>query len=499
MSNSAFCQVPQVDVNWGYNGFLKSPYGYSSFNDFDILPDGRIVCILADQMGGGDTNKIICYTSNGIIDNNFINYNYVNGITYRGYYPKQIIYYQNFIYCFVTFQIDSTSLEQLMITKLNTNGSLVSEFGQNGNLLIDNYYPLQTINQINGCIKNNEITLLSYENTYQPNVTRLIARKFDINGNKILSFGNNGIAEVPTNNNSNEFICRNFIIDGADIILVGESEGNYFVGKLNSNGNFDSSFGINGSFNIDVGSLYDMPYDIFKIGSNYYMVGESGDNALLQCASVTDAGAANTTFNNYGAVYSFDASFQAPNSIDKYASAQQNDGKFIVLGRDDTFDYYVLKMYRILQDGTKDLSFGNNGSIILDFGEDFIFVHGSIKLWQDKIYVAASSSELVEPGVSGETAILRLNNDYTNNIKADLVNKLNLYPNPTNDIITLKLNDQISTANINVYNVCGQDVTPVYNLKKDEITLDISHLANGIYYLKALINNKSYSDKILKN
>jgi hypothetical protein len=304
---------------------------------------------------------------------------------------------------------------------------------------------------------------------------------------------------VPTNNNSNEFICRNFIIDGADIILVGESEGNYFVGKLNSNGNFDSSFGINGSFNIDVGSLYDMPYDIFKIGSNYYMVGESGDNALLQCASVTDAGAANTTFNNYGAVYSFDASFQAPNSIDKYASAQQNDGKFIVLGRDDTFDYYVLKMYRILQDGTKDLSFGNNGSIILDFGEDFIFVHGSIKLWQDKIYVAASSSELVEPGVSGETAILRLNNDYTNNIKADLVNKLNLYPNPTNDIITLKLNDQISTANINVYNVCGQDVTPVYNLKKDEITLDISHLANGIYYLKALINNKSYSDKILKN
>ena len=66
-----------------------------------------------------------------------------------------------------------------------------------------------------------------------------------------------------------------------------------------------------------------------------------------------------------------------------------------------------------------------------------------------------------------------------------------IYPNPTKDIITIETRLQIK---IEVYDIMGQLLIDEENTKH----LDLSNLANGIYNLSIIYNNKRYSKQIIK-
>jgi hypothetical protein len=75
--------------------------------------------------------------------------------------------------------------------------------------------------------------------------------------------------------------------------------------------------------------------------------------------------------------------------------------------------------------------------------------------------------------------------------KAEVV----IYPNPTNNQITIQANEQ-ELQNIKIYNVLGQDVTnSAKQLSKSEngVIIDLSNLANGIYSVRTQTTaNKVY-------
>jgi len=59
------------------------------------------------------------------------------------------------------------------------------------------------------------------------------------------------------------------------------------------------------------------------------------------------------------------------------------------------------------------------------------------------------------------------------------------YPNPTNGKLTIE-SKELPIENIEIYNIYGRNVDTLRatSLQDNTISIDISHLANGIYYLK---------------
>ncbi len=80
--------------------------------------------------------------------------------------------------------------------------------------------------------------------------------------------------------------------------------------------------------------------------------------------------------------------------------------------------------------------------------------------------------------------------------ESNLTQKLELFPNPTSDIVNIRLPNNESIQAIEVYSLIGKRV-----LRTDEATnqLDTGALPNGVYVIQVETNNRRYSRKLLKN
>jgi hypothetical protein len=81
----------------------------------------------------------------------------------------------------------------------------------------------------------------------------------------------------------------------------------------------------------------------------------------------------------------------------------------------------------------------------------------------------------------------------TKNFK--LEESISLYPNPAESSFRLDINDDISVANISVYNVLGKKIKNVTKMKDNEY--DISNLSTGLYMVKIIDNKGAVATKKL--
>lgn len=85
-----------------------------------------------------------------------------------------------------------------------------------------------------------------------------------------------------------------------------------------------------------------------------------------------------------------------------------------------------------------------------------------------------------------------LNN--TTSIEEVTMNQINIYPNPTSDLISIDINQRYNKIEIKLINLNGQ-----VQMKSETNKIDISLLNSGIYYLYiTLDNNKTIIQKIIK-
>jgi len=80
-----------------------------------------------------------------------------------------------------------------------------------------------------------------------------------------------------------------------------------------------------------------------------------------------------------------------------------------------------------------------------------------------------------------------------NELKYNTLN-VNVYPNPARDYVTVSAKNM---KQIKVYDIIGQEVKNI-NVKKDEVTVNVEDLTNGVYFISVETRNGLISKKFIK-
>lgn len=87
--------------------------------------------------------------------------------------------------------------------------------------------------------------------------------------------------------------------------------------------------------------------------------------------------------------------------------------------------------------------------------------------------------------------------DFTVSIEMNNLPEINIYPNPTKDLITINLNTVYRNINLSIYNLSGQLLIKKDLISTSEINVDLANYNSGIYIIK-LIDKESDEIIILK-
>ena len=70
-----------------------------------------------------------------------------------------------------------------------------------------------------------------------------------------------------------------------------------------------------------------------------------------------------------------------------------------------------------------------------------------------------------------------------------------IFPNPSNGIISLNLRDETGASDIGVFDLSGR-LLEYYQYENKRMQIDLSHLPNGVYFLKVESDQKKFVSKI---
>ena len=111
-----------------------------------------------------------------------------------------------------------------------------------------------------------------------------------------------------------------------------------------------------------------------------------------------------------------------------------------------------------------------------------------------EVYITGGNSDLQIPGNVMTIDALELNYLASTELSENKLSNLSVFPNPTNNIINIELENYNGEINLEFYDLSGK-------LLKSTISknLDIEEYSSGIYLLKVAYDNKFQKVKIIKD
>jgi uncharacterized delta-60 repeat protein len=197
-------------------------------------------------------------------------------------------------------------------------------------------------------------------------------------GSLDLAFGTNGMVTTKFDASNVTATAVATQADGKIVVTGTSSDGNVAMARYNVNGTLDTSFGPAGSGKEDVRIVNNvcLPHAIaIQPDGKIIVAGETdtGSDLLFFVARFLPNGSLDKSFDGDGQLTINDFDTHTKNGAGANVIALQNDGKILVGGFEiqglftENANFAVA---RLNSDGSLDGSFGNDGKINVDFGQD---------------------------------------------------------------------------------------------------------------------------------
>jgi uncharacterized delta-60 repeat protein len=354
---------------------------------------------------------------------------------------------------------------------------------------------------------------ISINGTYNGNSNTYFFNRYNADGSIDLSFGNNGGLISDITGYPFDYCQAIKILPNNKFITVGSSSnswGNYFTGhicKFNEDGTLDTTFGNNGvvltQIGVSPGYAQYRNLDLLNsgkivvCGSSEYSGGTGGFGGTKPIlVKYNSDGTLDNTFGTNGIVV-LDVMFNGNDNF--YSVKVQSDNKILSIGS-SAYPYPYMKTFlnisRLLENGTLDNTFGNNGIFLTDNNTSQLNKGWKIEIQNDTKIIALGSTSTGESTIKN-TLICRFDVENSLNINQNSSEKdLIIYPNPTINKVYLKGVDSIN--NLEIYNILGQSFNVLKKeISNNELEIDISKLSQGTYIFKIETDSKIFIKKII--
>lgn len=281
-SSSGYCVARvftdgTLDTSFGTNGFtvLAPAFGSAGINSVVVYQDDSFLVTGAEQIQNS-TNfslKLIKFTSNGFIDTSFGNQGILMpDLDFESNSGGKIqIQVDGKIVIGGTSKVNenNTLIDKSYFLRLNADGSLDTNFGTDGIILISNNYKLTDFI----LESNNDIILIGNVNTNAQGTSgNIFISKYDNLGLLDSSFGTNGRTIVSVNtfaeyaNTITKQSDGKFLLGGSYFNTSTVTDG--LIVRFLQNGQIDNTFGTNGVFQVGVSNGTDIITDMIMTPNN---------------------------------------------------------------------------------------------------------------------------------------------------------------------------------------------------------------------------------------
>ena len=229
---------------------------------------------------------------------------------------------------------------------------------------------------------------------------------FSQDGNPDVSFGGTGTVQTDISDGRIDFALAIDQMQNGKLLLAGsvETADSDFIPVLvqyNTNGNLSSSFGNNGIVSRDFGNGFDS-YSYVGAQSDGKIItggsiGTSGDRVVI-LNRYLENGDIDTSFGNNGDLIPFNS------TIESSAFAMLNDDSFLIANPVNDGNSTIIQLKKYLADGTLDVSFGVNGTALIENGGQSNAVY-FIKLMTNGNIVLAG---VIQSGGTYKKSLVRL-------------------------------------------------------------------------------------------
>ena len=370
---------------------------------------------------------------------------------------------------------------------IRANGSLDPTFAANGIYETNLDSGEEYINQV--LIHNNLIYLVGRKYTPGFSYTSIAVQCLDLQGNLVTTFGNNGTAYFQTDSTDEFSVNAAAIVPAGAIAICGDKYNpNTFsstpmIMLMNLNGFPVAAFGNNGLW---LGSSSGTYYDIEYSNSKLIAVGTNSASCIARRHNLD--GTLDISFGNNGtfinAVGGNSTFFDCTLGPDNnwYACGTTSSGFMVRDFVTSRFSY----------DGMLDATWGGTGNVVTSLGDSFDDAYG-IDLQADGRVVCAglSSQELNDMGV------VRYLADVVSQVEEPSTFSINAFPNPAQSQITINCSF-VGNGTITILDMTGRVSLQNKMVFSSTQEINIQELPSGIYSLLLTIENKQSITSFVK-
>jgi uncharacterized delta-60 repeat protein len=279
-------------------------------------------------------------------------------------------------------------------------------------------------------------------------------------------------------------------------------DGGAFLVRLNlPDGDPVAGFGIDGVLSFTPAEGFEGSFDAMIVDTGNSTITTfgsyphgAGDDDIFAYRVMANDGSVDLTFGIAGL-----SSLRVPVSYENIQSAVlQSDGKYYFGGTSDfngTSDFFL---GRIIQNGIGDTSFGTNGLVLTDLGNDEFIFKIALNADENILYAAGYSKDI---GVDDDIVVAAyytfIETEPPISIDNNPIGSITCFPNPVLDIISIETGIK-GHHRVQLYDMAGTELYDE-NFTGESVALNLEFLQPSVYFILVTLPDKQVNKfKLLK-